>query len=148
MAYGNDFFTGAIDEKGDILVVSATRDYKKVGIDLRREEELLQQITEMSETLDNWRGVLIENGLLKVPKTPEEIAQEQAAQQAQINQALLEAISELKSELGALKNGASGNGNAVSVQPVGQDRTGNRKAPGGSKGSDKPSGEDAAGNNE
>lgn len=145
MAYSNDFFTGAIDEKGDILVVSATRDYKKIGIDNRREEELLQQITEMTETLDNWRGVLIDNGLLKIPKTPEEIAQEQAAQQAQINQALLEAISELKSELGVLKNGNSGNSNDAGVKPSGQDSAGNRQKPAGSKGSAKPSAEDTPG---
>lgn len=148
MAYGNDFFTGVIDERGDILTVSATRDYRKVGIDTRREEELLQQISEMNETLDNWRGVLIENGLLKVPKTPEEIAAEQAAQQSEINQKLLEAISGLQAEIGELKNGSFRNGDAVGEQPVRQNSTSDRKVSAGSKGRNKSSSEDVARNNE
>lgn len=115
MAIGEGFFTGAIESNGDIVVVSGARDSRKVGIDLRREEELIQDIKERDELLDNWRGILIENGLLKLPKTAEEIAQEaaaeqlqlmheQAEQQAEINQALMESNKALMEAVKGLSN--------------------------------------------
>lgn len=114
MAIGEGFFTGMIDEKGDILVVSGTREYKKVGIDSRREQELIQEISERDETLEAWRNVLIENGLLKIPKTAEEIAEEAAReqmrlmqerneQQIEINTVLLESVQKSNQTISALE---------------------------------------------
>lgn len=145
---GSSIFTAMLAENGDILVASTTRENKKVGIDTRREQELLNDIGEMRETLDNWREVLISNGLLKIPKTPEEIAQEQAKQQAEINQALLQAIQNLNNQVEALKNGNTGNGNEPSLNTVGQDSESDRQKPAGSKGSNKPSSKNPAGNPE
>lgn len=110
MATGNDFFTGFIDENGDIWVVSASREYKKIGIDSRKEAELVQAIQERDDMLENWRGILIENGLMKIPKTAEEIAQEAAneqlrlmqeerTRQMEINQAFMESFEGLSATI-------------------------------------------------
>lgn len=88
MAYGENIFTGIIGDNGDIFLASSSREQKKVGIDNRREGELIQEIRERDEAIqdrdeliENWRTVLIENGLLEIPKTPEELAQEMAQEQ-------------------------------------------------------------------
>lgn len=115
LAYNNSIFTGDIDKDGTIYSVGTGRERVKVGIDAQREQELLSAMSEMQETLDNWRNVLIENGLLKVPKTAEELAaetaaeqmqfmQRQAQEQAAINQALLKAIEGLNHTVEELKN--------------------------------------------
>lgn len=146
MDYGQNFFTGSIEPDGDILLASAGRDPKKVGIDTKREQELLQAIKERDETLDNWREILIENGLLAIPKTPEEIARETAEQQLLItkqqaeeqarlitsqNEAMAKMMNVLESmekKLGGYEN-VNGNGYVAesSIEQVGQDRQENRQ---------------------
>lgn len=128
MAYGENLFTGMIDESGQIWDMATGRKGRPVGIDAQREQELLQQITDMQETLDSWRPKMIEHGYIQIPKTPEEIAEEQlrmareqAAQQAEINQALLAAITSLRSQIGELKNHErSGRSNEPCDKPIGQ----------------------------
>lgn len=108
----DNIFTGMIDMDGNIYNASMRNTRTKIGIDAQKESELLAQISEMQETLDNYREKLIELGVIEVPKTPEQIAQEQAEQQAIVNQQLLEAISALNAEVKELRN--SGNdGNSI-----------------------------------
>lgn len=149
IGYSNTIFTGERDIKdGTIYSVGTGRERIKVGVDLEREQELLQANSDMQDTLDNWREILIQNGLLKMPKTPEEIAREaaeqqlalardQAQQQASINQALLDAISGIQNQIGELKNNGGTNGYSVepSVEQVGSDSQEDREVAGGSKAS-------------
>jgi F0F1-type ATP synthase membrane subunit b/b' len=92
-----------IDENGTIWEAGVGRKRQAVGIDSQREQELTAQITEMQEVIDNYYNKLVELGAIEVPKTAEQIAREQAAQQAEINKQLLEAISSLKEEVRAFK---------------------------------------------
>lgn len=149
MAYGyaDNIFTAIIDEQGDIYEASTGRKRQKVGVDSQREQDLLNQMSEMQGVIENYYNRLVELGEIAVPKSAEQIAQEQAQQQAEINQALLEAISGLQLEIKELRaNGDDRNGNADSIQPIGQDSQGNRKTARGNKGGDKSGSKDATGN--
>lgn len=131
MAYGENIFSGMIDENGVIWDIATGRKRQAIGVDSQKEQEYIHTITEMQETLDNWREILLENKLLKIPKTPEEIAQEaaaeqlritqeQAAQQSEINKSLLDAINNLNLEIRELKN----NGNdGIGSTGINQDST-------------------------
>jgi len=140
-----NLFTGMIDMNGDIYNAGTSRQRMKIGIDTKREEDLLSQMTEMQERLDQYYAKLVELGVIVPQKTPEEIAQEQATQQAMINQKLLEAISGLQAELGELKNERSGYSDEFRDEPVGQNSTGNRQKSAGSKGRNKSSPENDSG---
>lgn len=128
MAYGDNLYTVIVDEIGDIYEISGYQKGRKLGVDIRREAQFIQEIQEKNqdiaerdEIMDNWHSILLENGLIKIPKTAEEEARdaaneqirivqeqaeqfrlqaeqqaerfnEQAKQQSQINQALLESV--------------------------------------------------------
>lgn len=147
MNYDNSIFTAELEKDGTIYSIGTGRDKAKIGIDNQREQELLKTIGEMQDTLDNWREILIQNGLIKIPRTPEEIAREaaeeqltlareQAAQQAEINSALLQAITGLQNQIGELKNNEL---NGYSIEPSviesGQNIEQDRKVAGGTKAS-------------
>lgn len=145
--YGDNIFTARLDDQGIIWTVSAGREPKPMGVDNQKYQELLKDNADMAEVLENYRGVLIENGLLQLPKTPEELAAEfaeeqrrlmheqlkiaqdqakaaeaQAKEQAAINLAMLEAIKGLSATVEGMKyNGfVNGNGGPVadSVGPI------------------------------
>ena len=131
MPYNENVFTGIIAEDGTIC--DAGRNRREIGIDKQRESELLEQIRQQQERLDEYYDKLVEVGVITPPKTPEQLLQEQAVQQQEINAALLEAIGQLKEEMGALRNGIAGYGDGSREQPVGQDSTGAGKRPGTGK---------------
>jgi len=145
MAYGypENIFTGMIDEQGFIWEAGTGRKRQVIGIDAQKEQEYQQTISQMQETLDNYREKLIELGVIQVPKTPEElaseqlrIAQEQSEQQAEINKALLEAISGLQSQIKEMKNNGnvgsssefSGDADGQNSQDIGKVSTGNKRS--------------------
>lgn len=165
LGYNNSIFTGERDIKdGTIYSVGAGRERVKVGVDAEREQELLQSITAMQETLDSWRPKMIEHGYIKIEKSAEETARElaeeqlriaqeqaeqyrqqaelrerefqkQAQQQAEINQALLKAISGIQTQLGEVNTNGRINGYGVesSIDEIGSDSKENRKVTRGSK---------------
>lgn len=111
MEYGTNVFTAVIDQDGIIYEAGTGRKRQVVGIDTQKEQEYIKTIAELRETLDNYYGKLVSLGVITPPKTPEEIAaeqlklaQEQAAQQAEINSKLLEAIGTLKAEIKEIKD--------------------------------------------
>lgn len=147
MAYNTEnTFVALIDQNGMIRDMSAGRRGEVIGVDYQKEDEYKRTIAEMQETLDNYYNKLVELGAIAVPKSPEQIAQEaaaeqlrlaqeQAAQQAEINQALLGAIESLNAEVKELKgNGAcrcsaksgteQSGSNSKSNGPVGKSSTG------------------------
>lgn len=84
----------SVESNGDIYEMVGLNKNRKLGIDIGRERELLQmiqerdeQIKEHIEVLDSWRPKMILHGYIEIPKTPEEIAQEAAAEQIRIAQA-------------------------------------------------------------
>lgn len=121
LAYNQEnTFVAIIDRDGNIRDMSAGRRGDIVGVDYQREDEYKRTISEMQETLDNYYTKLVEIGAITIPKTPEEIAreaaaeqlriaQDQAQQQSQINQALMNAIENLSSEVKGLKANGSRN---------------------------------------
>lgn len=133
-----NIFTGMIDMDGNIYSANMRSDRTKIGIDAQKEQELLNQIAEMQETLDNYHEKLVELGVIQIPKSPEQIAQEQAEQQAVINQQLLEAIGALNLEIKELKgvdtNGNSRNNTKSSNEPVEQNSADNREKSAAGKG--------------
>lgn len=147
MPYGENIFTAMIDESGTIWEAGTGRKRQVVGMDSQREQELQNQITEMQAVIDNYYNKLVELGAIVPPKTPEQIAQEQATQQAEINQKLLQAISSLQSEIGELRNnGNIGRSNEPSIDSIGQYSENNREKPTRSQGRNKPSAKNIAGN--
>lgn len=111
MEYGSNVFTAVIDQDGIIYEAGTGRKRQVVGIDTQKEQEYIKTIAELRETLDNYYNKLVSLGVITPPKTPEEIAaeqlklaQEQAAQQAEINSKLLEAIGTLKAEIKEIKD--------------------------------------------
>lgn len=149
--YADNVFTGIIDQDGYIYKMNGYRKGPVIGVDTEKEQEYQKTIADMTETLDSYYAKLVQLGVIQLPKTPEDIAaeqlrlaQEQAAEQAQINQALLEAISSLKSEMGELKNGITRSCDESSVNSIGENSASDRKIPAGSKGSNKPSVKDVA----
>lgn len=140
----NSIFTGDRDTDGTIYSIGVGRERLKVGIDFQREQELLNAIGEMQETLDNWREVLIKNGLLDIPKTAEELQaeaaaeqmqfmQKQAQEQAEINQALLKAIEGLNQKVEGLNNERDNGINNGSIGKNGHDIKTSRKTTGAGK---------------
>lgn len=135
MAYNNtdNTFVALIDQNGYIRDMSTGRRGEVIGIDYQKEEEYKATIAEMQETLDNYYNKLVELGAITIPKTPEQIAQEaaaeqvriaqeQAEQQATINQALLQAIEGLSTELKELKeSGNSGHCSGACSKQSGSD---------------------------
>lgn len=137
----DNLFTGRLDLDGTIYNANMRGVGTKVGIDAEREQELLNQISEQEEIIKNYYDKLVSLGVIEVPKTPEEIALEQAAAQATINQQLLEAIGALNTEIKELKganaNGNSGYGIEDGREPDKQNSTDNRKVTARNKGSNK-----------
>lgn len=119
--YMDNVFTAVIDEQGVIWEAGTGRKRQAVGVDAQREQEYQAQITEMQGVIENYYNKLVELGAIIPPKSAEQIAQEQAIQQSEINQKLLEAIRSLQSEIGELKNnGVIGNGNELGNGAIGQ----------------------------
>lgn len=177
LGYNNSIFTGDLDKDGTIYSIGTGRERIKVGVDIEKEQEYVRTISDMQEPLDSYYQKLIEirqylideyddkvmvNQLSAFAprKTPEEIAQEaaseqmrlaqeQAAQQAEINQALLQAINSLKNEIGELKD----NGNSRYVDEPSNEQNGinsenNRSTPKSSKSSSTAGTKNVTGNNE
>lgn len=140
MEYGQNIFTAMISEDGTIYETSTGRKRQPIGIDMQKEQEYQVQIAEMQGTIDNYFEKLVELGVIQIPKTPEEIAteqlriaQEQAEQQAQINQSLLEAINSLKTELKEMKaDEHDRDSSEFGIKSNRQNSTNNRKKPTGS----------------
>lgn len=148
----DNLFTGYIEKDGSIYVANIRGNQTKVGIDVQRESELLAHIDEITTVMTEYRDKLIELGVLKLPKTPEELAQEQANQQAMINTQLLEAIKVLKDEIKDLK-GVNANGNDRLVNDGSRDADGNdsendRAQAGGNQKRTRASQKGASANNE
>lgn len=149
-------FVALIDQNGFIRDMSTGRRGEIIGIDCQKEEEYKATIAEMQETLDNYYGKLVELGAITVPKTPEQIAQEaaaeqmrfvqeQAEQQATINQALLKAVEGLNAELKELKtNGNSGHCSGSCSKQNGDDSQSDRQTGKPSKGSNSTGSKDAS----
>ncbi|KAK9679478.1 hypothetical protein QE152_g39977 [Popillia japonica] len=122
MEYGSNVFTAVIDQDGIIYEAGPGRKRQIVGIDTQKEQDYIKTIAELRETLGNYYNKLVSLGVITPPKTPEEIAaeqlklaQEQAAQQAEINNKLLEAIGALKAEIKEMKeHGYSDEGSEIS----------------------------------
>lgn len=134
----NDTFVALIDQNGMIRDMSTGRRGEIIGVDYQRESEYKATIAEMQETIENYYGKLVELGAIAIPKSPEQIAQEaaaeqlrmaqeQAAQQADINQALLGAIESLNAEVRELKeNGNSGHCSGACAKQDGNDSQSDR----------------------
>src|SRR5919108_5441268 len=120
MSYEQNIFTAIIDQEGTIYAAGTGRQRQVVGIDTQKEQEYLNTISSMQETIDNYYNKLVELGVINPPKTPEQIALEQAAQQAEINAKLLEAINGLHMRMEELTNGNDRNGSAGSGNTIGQ----------------------------
>lgn len=138
----DNLFTGVLELDGTIYTASTRNNRRKIGIDSQREEELLRQINEQEEIIKNYYDKLVEIGIITPPKTSEEIAaeqlrlaQEQAEQQALINQSLLEAISGLQSQIKEMTNNGdvrsssefSGNTDGQNIKDTGKISTGNKR---------------------
>jgi len=116
MEYGQaQPWVGITDADGTIYSFISGRKGQVIGVDLQREQELLTQIGEMESVLENYYQKLVELGVIVPEKTPEQIAkeaaeeqlrivQEQAEEQAKINQALLSAIQGLQAEITEIKS--------------------------------------------
>jgi hypothetical protein len=98
-----NIFTGIIDLDGNIYEVNGYRKGNPIGVDLQKQREYEQTITEMQGRLDEYYSKLVELGVITPPKTAEQIAMEQAQEQQKINQGLLEAITDLKNEISELR---------------------------------------------
>jgi len=132
MNYQNqdNVFVGIIDNDGVICQYANSRKGSAVGIDLQREKELQAQISEMQEVIENYYSKLVEVGVIVPEKSPAEIAQaaaeqqlelarQQAAQQAEMNASLLDAVKSLKSEIAGLKTARSASDNKpVTTYPI------------------------------
>jgi len=99
-------FTAGIDTDGTIYEIGLDRRCKAVGIDLERATELSRDIEQLKEITEDYYNKLVELGAIVPPKTAEEIAREQAAEQAEINKELIATLREMRLELNELKAGA------------------------------------------
>jgi len=146
MAYNTEnTFVALIDQNGMIRDMSTGRRGEVIGVDYQKEDEYKRTISEMQETIDNYYGKLVELGAITIPKSPEQIAQEaaaeqlrlvqeQATQQAAINQALLESVQNTNAIIGDLQNqikelksnGNSGSGIESGAKQIGNDSQGDR----------------------
>lgn len=144
-----NIFTGRINMDGEIFTTNMRGLGSKVGIDVEREQELLKQIEEMQGVIDNYYQKLVDLGAIEVPKTSEQIAQEQAEQQAIINQQLLEAIGALNAEVKELR--ANGNDGCSIESNIGKqenDSKSNRSVSTANRRSNKSSKTDGTSNSE
>jgi len=149
MAYGDNIFTAIIDENGVIYEASTGRKRQAVGIDAQKEQEYQQTIAEMQERLDSYYAKLVELGVIQIPKTTEEIALEQAAQQAEINKQLLEAIGGLQFQIKEMQtNGFSRYGDESRNEQFGQDSSDAGEITSGSKRSNSTRKKNNTSNNE
>lgn len=144
----DNIFTGMIDLDGNIYNASMRNNRVKIGVDAEREQELLNQIEEMQGVIDNYYQKLVDLGAIIPPKTPEQIAQEQAEQQSLINQQLLEAIGSLQAELKEMKsNGNDGSSITVGNEQQGENRKNSRTVTKAGRGSSDTSKKDSSGDN-
>lgn len=128
--YDNNVFTGAIAEDGTIYIMTAGRRGEAVGIDNQRVEE-------MQEIIDKYYNKLVELGVIKLPKTPEQIIEEQ---NQMMHQMLLQ-MQQLQNEMREMKsNGDNGHSTELSDKQSGQDSKQNRKVASRGKASN-PTGE-------
>lgn len=135
MAYDNDTFIGIIDQDGVIWEINSGRKRQAVGIDLEKEQEYQKHIDKQQEIIDNYYNHLVELGEIIPPKSAEDIAREQAAQQTAINTELLKAIQGLQSEIKELKgNGKTGVCDGASGESSGQNSQSNQQKSPGRKG--------------
>ena len=95
MTAQDNYYTISIDEKGDIYQINGYQRGSKIGIDTRREQEILTEMSEMRDVLDNYYNKLVELGAITPPKTAEEIVQETAAQQTAVMSEILKALQDL-----------------------------------------------------
>lgn len=145
----DNIFTAMIDEQGTIWEAGTGRKRQAVGIDAQKEQDYQTQIAEMQGVIENYYGKLVELGAITPPKSAEQIAQEQAAQQTEINRTLLEAIQGLQSEIRGLKaNGDAGSSFKFSEQSIGQDSASAGKIAGASKKRNSTGDKNAPGDNE
>lgn len=70
-------FPATIDTQGVIWYVEGNRKKYPIGIDNRLKEE-------QEEIIENYYNKLVEIGIIEIPKTPEEIAKEQADEELRI----------------------------------------------------------------
>jgi hypothetical protein len=148
MSYEQNIFTAIIDQEGTIYAAGTGRQRQVVGIDTQKEQEYLNTISSMQETIDNYYNKLVELGVINPPKTPEQIALEQAAQQAEINAKLLDAINGLQMRMEELTNGNDRNGFAGSGNTIGQNSESIGQKSAGSQKRNRERKEDTSSNNE
>lgn len=89
-------FPAIIDKNGVIWYVENGRKKETVGFDNSLKEE-------MEETIENYYNKLVELGVIAIPKTQEEIVQEQMAMQIDMNKKMLNVINEIRKEVNELK---------------------------------------------
>lgn len=87
-----------------ILELNGEQNQTLIGHTLAYCNELESALNEAVSKAEKYHARLVELGDIVPPKSPEELMQEQAAQQQEINAKLLEAIGNLQSELKGLKN--------------------------------------------
>lgn len=152
LGYNNSIFTGDIDKDGTIYSVGAGRERLKVGIDIQREQELLQAVNDMQETLENWKPKMIEHGYIQIPLTPEQIAQETANEQLRLMQQqsqgqaqliatqneamgkMMSLLQAMEEKIGGVSNGRdNGYSTGTGNDEIGSDSQENRKVTGGTK---------------
>jgi len=112
-------FVAVIAQDGTIYQYNQGRRGQAVGIDNQKaqemESEFSVQSADMQEVIDKLYGELVDAGLRTVPKSPEEIAREaaaeqleltrqQAQQQAEINASLLDMMKSMQEEIKGLKS--------------------------------------------
>ena len=96
------------------------RSNKVIGITLQREQEYAQEIQELKELVENYYDKLVKNGVISVPKTAEEIAQDTAQQQQQFMSLVMETMQGMQNEIKELRaNGLSDNDIRISEPEVG-----------------------------
>ena len=100
----SNIFTAMISEDGTIYQASTGRQRQAVGIDSQREQDYIKQIAEMQGVIDNYYTKLVELGAIIPQKTAEDIAREQAIEQAEINKGLMSAIQDLTAKVSELSS--------------------------------------------
>ena len=143
-SYEQSYFTAIIARDGTIMTAGLGREQQKIGIDSQREAELLNEIQSLDARLKEYYERLVELGDIVPPKSAEQIAYEQAAEQAKINAALLETLEIMNKKIELLEGGISNAGSSpvVSEKPVRKNSPKTRNAAGGSGKRDKPGGAD------
>jgi len=101
---GSVTFVAYIDKDGTIWR-EGTNGRSIAGYDVK-------YVSELQERLDEYYNKLVELKVIELPKTPEQIIQEQNQQQAEFNKEMLGIISSLKEEIQEMKNDKELNNNA------------------------------------